>query len=262
MRVEMRTARCVSETEGQKIWKYEARCIHYYYHSYAAVETEVAFKKKEKKFLKAYLLKSWNYAHRGLWIIITGSRILARDEFQSRWIGYTTGIWSRGCKHGPAKTISNGNMPTPWSLEHKKTKLKKYSKDLISNTKYCYPHVLHISFKEPFFHVFLMTAGRLIFDNLKKSIAYTLTSNIPEISPFLLFIIASVPLPLGTVTILCIDLGTDMVSSMETSTLPFFVQPVTPFVDMLTILFLLSLIISINSSVWVDKWPLNRCCQA
>jgi len=28
--------------------------------------------------------------------------------------------------------------------------------------------------------------GRLIFDNLKKSIAYTLTSNIPEISPFLM----------------------------------------------------------------------------
>ena len=54
--------------------------------------------------------------------------------------------------------------------------------------------------------------GRLIFDNLKKSIAYTLTSNIPEISPFLVFILADVPLPLGTVTILCIDLGTDMVS--------------------------------------------------
>ena len=55
--------------------------------------------------------------------------------------------------------------------------------------------------------------GRLIFDNLKKSIAYTLTSNIPEISPFLLFILFNVPLPLGTVTILCIDLGTDMVSA-------------------------------------------------
>ena len=53
--------------------------------------------------------------------------------------------------------------------------------------------------------------GRLIFDNLKKSIAYTLTSNIPEISPFLLFILADVPLPLGTITILCIDLGTDLV---------------------------------------------------
>ncbi|KAH9508727.1 hypothetical protein Btru_049745 [Bulinus truncatus] len=52
--------------------------------------------------------------------------------------------------------------------------------------------------------------GRLIFDNLKKSIAYTLTSNIPEITPFLLFITASIPLPLGVVTILFIDLGTDM----------------------------------------------------
>lgn len=30
--------------------------------------------------------------------------------------------------------------------------------------------------------------GRLIFDNLKKSIAYTLSSNIPEIAPFLFFI--------------------------------------------------------------------------
>merc|ERR1711931_222868 len=57
--------------------------------------------------------------------------------------------------------------------------------------------------------------GRLIFDNLKKSIAYTLTSNIPEITPFLLFILADVPLPLGTVTILCIDLGTDMVPAIS-----------------------------------------------
>ncbi|XP_036374604.1 sodium/potassium-transporting ATPase subunit alpha-2 [Megalops cyprinoides] len=57
--------------------------------------------------------------------------------------------------------------------------------------------------------------GRLIFDNLKKSIAYTLTSNIPEITPFLFFIIASIPLPLGTVTILCIDLGTDMVPAIS-----------------------------------------------
>ncbi|XP_075868169.1 sodium/potassium-transporting ATPase subunit alpha-3-like [Nelusetta ayraudi] len=57
--------------------------------------------------------------------------------------------------------------------------------------------------------------GRLIFDNLKKSIAYTLTSNIPEISPFLFFILINIPLPLGTVTILCIDLGTDMVPAIS-----------------------------------------------
>merc|ERR1712185_74936 len=57
--------------------------------------------------------------------------------------------------------------------------------------------------------------GRLIFDNLKKSIAYTLSSNIPQISPFLYFIIAAVPLPLSTVLILCIDLGTDMVPAIS-----------------------------------------------
>ncbi|KAJ3441746.1 sodium/potassium-transporting atpase subunit alpha [Anaeramoeba flamelloides] len=52
--------------------------------------------------------------------------------------------------------------------------------------------------------------GRLIFDNLKKSIAYTLTSNIPEITPFLTFITFGIPLPLTIVMILCIDLGTDL----------------------------------------------------
>lgn len=55
---------------------------------------------------------------------------------------------------------------------------------------------------------------------MKKSIAYTLTSNIPEITPFLIFIIANIPLPLGTVTILCIDLGTDMVSDWHGSDRP------------------------------------------
>lgn len=83
----------------------------------------------------------------------------------------------------------------------------------------------------------LITAGRLIFDNLKKSIAYTLTSNIPEISPFLFFIIANVPLPLGTVTILCIDLGTDMVSSGNNKPSNPSIYYLKPFVDMLTMVF-------------------------
>uniref|UniRef100_A0A1I8HCB3 Cation_ATPase_N domain-containing protein n=1 Tax=Macrostomum lignano TaxID=282301 RepID=A0A1I8HCB3_9PLAT len=52
--------------------------------------------------------------------------------------------------------------------------------------------------------------GRLIFDNLKKSIAYTLTSKVPEMVPFIFFIVLGLPLALGTVHILCIDLGTDM----------------------------------------------------
>ena len=57
--------------------------------------------------------------------------------------------------------------------------------------------------------------GRLIFDNLKKSIAYTLTSNIPEITPFLMYLITDTPLALGTITILCIDLGTDMIPAIS-----------------------------------------------
>merc|ERR1740117_2809017 len=57
--------------------------------------------------------------------------------------------------------------------------------------------------------------GRLIFDNLKKSIAYTLSSNIPEISPFIVFITVQTPLPLSTVLILCVDLGTDMIPAIS-----------------------------------------------
>lgn len=57
--------------------------------------------------------------------------------------------------------------------------------------------------------------GRLIFDNLKKSIAYTLSSNIPEIAPFLSFILIQIPVPLSTVLILCVDLGTDMVPAIS-----------------------------------------------
>jgi len=52
--------------------------------------------------------------------------------------------------------------------------------------------------------------GRIIFDNLKKSIMYTLCSNIPELIPFVAFIIVQCPLPMTTILILCIDLGTDM----------------------------------------------------
>lgn len=57
--------------------------------------------------------------------------------------------------------------------------------------------------------------GRLIFDNLKKSIAYTLTSNIPEITPFIAFVLVQIPPPLTTVLILCIDLGTDLLPAIS-----------------------------------------------
>ncbi|XP_068148355.1 sodium/potassium-transporting ATPase subunit alpha-like, partial [Drosophila tropicalis] len=57
--------------------------------------------------------------------------------------------------------------------------------------------------------------GRIIFDNLKKSIAYTLTSNLPEIMPFICFVVFDIPLALGTLAILCIDIGTDMLPAIS-----------------------------------------------
>ena len=52
--------------------------------------------------------------------------------------------------------------------------------------------------------------GRKIMDNLKKCLVYSLTSNIPELFPFISMVILGLPLPLSTVLVLCIDLGTDM----------------------------------------------------
>lgn len=52
--------------------------------------------------------------------------------------------------------------------------------------------------------------GRLIFDNLKKSIVYALTTNVPEIVPFIAFIIFNVPKSLSVMTIIAINTGTDL----------------------------------------------------
>ncbi|CAH1373892.1 unnamed protein product [Tenebrio molitor] len=57
--------------------------------------------------------------------------------------------------------------------------------------------------------------GRRIFDNLKKSITYTLASNMPEILPFLAYSFIAIPLPIGVVGILCIDLLTDMMPAIS-----------------------------------------------
>merc|ERR1719411_2613042 len=57
--------------------------------------------------------------------------------------------------------------------------------------------------------------GRIIFDNLKKSIAYTLSSNIPEIAPFIFQMLFGIPLPLTTPLILFVDLGTDLLPAIS-----------------------------------------------
>ena len=57
--------------------------------------------------------------------------------------------------------------------------------------------------------------GRKVFDNLKKSIAYTIAVNIPELLPFLALITFQIPLPLSTVLMLVICLGTDMIPAIS-----------------------------------------------
>jgi sodium/potassium-transporting ATPase subunit alpha len=56
--------------------------------------------------------------------------------------------------------------------------------------------------------------GRTIFDNIKKFIAYILTSNVPQILPFIAFVLLGIPLPLTIVLILAIDLGTDLLPAL------------------------------------------------
>ena len=52
--------------------------------------------------------------------------------------------------------------------------------------------------------VIAIEEGRIMFDNLKKSLYYMLCSNAAEIAPFIFFLVAQVPLPLGTLAVLCI----------------------------------------------------------
>jgi calcium-translocating P-type ATPase len=56
--------------------------------------------------------------------------------------------------------------------------------------------------------------GRAVFDNIRKFLAYILSSNIPEVVPYLAFVLARVPLPLTIVQILAVDLGTDMLPAL------------------------------------------------
>ena len=56
--------------------------------------------------------------------------------------------------------------------------------------------------------------GRAIFDNIRKFLTYILTSNVPELVPYLAFAFGRVPLALTIVQILAVDLGTDMVPAL------------------------------------------------
>lgn len=56
--------------------------------------------------------------------------------------------------------------------------------------------------------------GRAVFDNIRKFLTYILTSNVPEIVPYLAFVLFRIPLPLTIIQILAVDLGTDMIPAL------------------------------------------------
>ncbi|MFZ2300763.1 MAG: cation-transporting P-type ATPase [Gallionella sp.] len=56
--------------------------------------------------------------------------------------------------------------------------------------------------------------GRAVFDNLRKFLTYILTSNVPELVPYLAFVLFRIPLPLTIIQILAVDLGTDMLPAL------------------------------------------------
>ncbi|MGE5946978.1 MAG: cation-translocating P-type ATPase [Betaproteobacteria bacterium] len=56
--------------------------------------------------------------------------------------------------------------------------------------------------------------GRAVYENIRKFITYILTSNIPELIPYLAFVLFRIPLPLTVIQILAVDLGTDMLPAL------------------------------------------------
>jgi potassium/sodium efflux P-type ATPase len=58
--------------------------------------------------------------------------------------------------------------------------------------------------------------GRAIFDNIRRFITYIFASNIPEIVPYLVFVLSGgkIPLPLTVTQILAVDVGTDLLPAL------------------------------------------------
>ncbi|MEV4134640.1 cation-transporting P-type ATPase [Dactylosporangium sp. NPDC049742] len=65
-------------------------------------------------------------------------------------------------------------------------------------------------------------AGRRVYDNVRKFILYIFAHATPEVVPFLVFALAggAVPLPLGVLQILAVDLGTDTLPALALSREP------------------------------------------
>ncbi|KAI8800792.1 P-type cation-transporting ATPase [Cladochytrium replicatum] len=69
-----------------------------------------------------------------------------------------------------------------------------------------------------------ITEGRLIFYNLKKSIRYVITHIVPEVLPYLFYAICDLPIAIGGMQILVVDLGFELLAALSYA----FEPPETP----------------------------------
>jgi sodium/potassium-transporting ATPase subunit alpha len=56
--------------------------------------------------------------------------------------------------------------------------------------------------------------GRSVFENIRSFVTYIFASNIPEVIPYIGYILFGIPLPLTIMQILAVDLGTDMLPAL------------------------------------------------
>lgn len=56
--------------------------------------------------------------------------------------------------------------------------------------------------------------GRAVFENIRRFLTYILAHNVPELIPYLAFMLFKIPLPLTPIQILSIDMGTDSLTAL------------------------------------------------
>ena len=65
--------------------------------------------------------------------------------------------------------------------------------------------------------VHAVESGRAIYENIRKFIVYVFAHNWAELTPFILYVMLNIPLPLLVVQVLAIDLGIDVIPSLALS---------------------------------------------
>ena len=56
--------------------------------------------------------------------------------------------------------------------------------------------------------------GRAVFENIRRFLTYILAHNVPELIPYLAFMLFQIPLPLTPIQILSVDMGTDSLTAL------------------------------------------------